>query len=170
MLLQVPLMMENPTSNSKCCRRCRVVLPTQQFSRNISRRDGYQCWCKNCVRQTARQSILARMLKGSRHRAIKLNLSYDLTADYLSELNRNQKGLCAISGLPLNWKELPRQPQAQRTCPPDRASLDRLDPGKGYVCGNVQLVTELANRIKSDFSMAELTKWCEAVVIHQRSL
>lgn len=37
----------------------------------------------------------------------------------------------------------------------DSMSLDRIDPTKGYVKGNVQLVSQRANRIKSDATLGE---------------
>lgn len=38
------------------------------------------------------------------------------------------------------------------------ASLDRIDPTKGYVQGNVQVVSVRANEIKSDATLEELEK------------
>ena len=38
----------------------------------------------------------------------------------------------------------------------DSPSLDRIVPAKGYVKGNVQVISQKANRIKSDASASEV--------------
>ena len=40
----------------------------------------------------------------------------------------------------------------------DSPSLDRIIPSKGYVKGNVQVISQKANRIKSDATPAEVLK------------
>ena len=51
-------------------------------------------------------------------------------------------------------------------------SLDRIDPGKGYVKGNVQVISMQANRMKNDGSIEELlllSKWIKMQKdIHKR--
>jgi len=154
----------------KECRLCHQSLAFSCFSKNRSRSDGYQKWCKNCVRETAWEKIVNRMVRGAKHRAKKHGYEFDLTPSIVLEINENQKGLCALTGEVLNWGAYPRSEQAQRVCPTNRASLDRIDSSLGYTRSNVQLVTELANRIKGDSSLEELLKVCKAVVFHQRSL
>ena len=154
----------------KECRLCHQILSFEKFSRNRTRNDGYQKWCKNCVRETAWEEIVDRMVRGARHRAKKFGLEFDLTKEIVLEINEKQKGLCALSGVVLNWEAYPRNAQSQRFCPTNRASLDRIDSTLGYTKSNIQVVTELANRIKGESSMEELVAVCKAIVSHQRSL
>lgn len=45
----------------------------------------------------------------------------------------------------------------------DSPSLDRLDPARGYTIDNVAWVSQRANRIKNDATLAELYRvadWC----------
>ena len=55
---------------------------------------------------------------------------------------------CPVLGIPL----VPGKGRHTDSSP----SLDRIDPSKGYVPGNVQIISNRANRIKNDASIAEL--------------
>jgi len=159
----------DPITGTKVCSRCERSLALSSFSRKLSNADGYQYRCKDCVRETAQETILQRMYKGTLNRARKRGVEFALTKDDLMELDQEQNGQCAITGLPLNWEPLKRERTAQRICPADRVSIDRINPKQGYVKGNVQLVTDLANRIKGNNSMDEVLAFCHAVVSHHKT-
>lgn len=80
------------------------------------------------------------------------NQEYDPEVDweYLFELWDQQNGLCAYSGLPLSI-------EANHT---HVVSLDRVDSSKGYVKGNLQLVSWMVNKMKQDFGEQEFLKVC----------
>lgn len=65
-------------------------------------------------------------------RANKNHIEFDLNIDDLLSLWQNQKGLCFYSGIPM--KNSMKQDGFQSW---DGPSLDRVDPSKGYVKGNV---------------------------------
>ena len=80
---------------------------------------------------------------GSRAR----KLPFELTREFLIELYHQQKGLCAISQMPMKhkWNDL---------C---SISVDRVDSDLGYVRGNVQLVCKWVNLAKGRHSNGEFT-------------
>ena len=54
---------------------------------------------------------------------------------------------------------------------PDSPSLDKFYPEKGYVKGNIQVISWRANRIKSDGTSDEwikIAKWCQEEDIKKR--
>lgn len=53
--------------------------------------------------------------------------------------------VCPALGIPLDWSDRNHTP-----------SVDRLDPAKGYVAGNIVIVSCLANRVKSDLTVGQL--------------
>lgn len=88
-----------------------------------------------------------------------------LTLPDLQGLWEQQRGLCALSGLPM-W--LPETTGAHDTGVrnPWKASLDRLDPNKGYALGNIRFVTTMGNFCRNSFSDEDVRAFCRAVVAH----
>lgn len=57
---------------------------------------------------------------------------------------------CPLLGLELTYSKY------EGNAPANYASLDKIDPSKGYVEGNVQILSIRANNIKSDATLEEL--------------
>jgi hypothetical protein len=64
---------------------------------------------------------------------------------------------CPIFGFEINTSERARMH-------PRSPSLDRIVPGKGYVSGNVWVISWQANRMKSDATPEQLRQFCEGVL------
>lgn len=47
-----------PQMATKVCNRCHRELPVSEFSRNHTRKDGYQCQCKDCQREISRATYV----------------------------------------------------------------------------------------------------------------
>lgn len=82
----------------------------------------------------------------SGQRAKKRGLDFNLDLDYLMGLYKAQQGLCPLLQVKLS------------AVPKDRykVSLDRIIPRKGYIKGNVALISRLANAMKSYSTKEEL--------------
>lgn len=145
----------------KRCSKCGVEKPAEDFYKNKSAHDGYQTWCKVCSRalqlkskhklnEYSKNYRLAnharRIVHYAKSRAKKMGLLFDLVpADIPLPTN------CPVLGLLLDYTS--REGKKNRD---DAPSLDRIDPKKGYVRGNVQVISLRANRIKNDATVAEL--------------
>jgi len=53
-----------------------------------------------------------------------------------------------------------------RTGDPWKPSLDRIDPGLGYLRANVRFVCVIANLAKAGFTDDELIAFCRQVALH----
>lgn len=82
----------------------------------------------------------------------------EIDRDYLYTLYKEQKGLCALSGVPMKVEK------KAITC----LSLDQKDPGLGYVKGNVQWVAWAINRAKGDMVQPVFIDMCIKVMEHQK--
>lgn len=79
---------------------------------------------------------------------------FNITDQYMYELWKSQNGKCKLSGRSL---EIARKV-------PNSLSIDKIDPSKGYVEGNVQWVTIQVNRAKSDLAAEDLLLLCKDIL------
>lgn len=91
----------------------------------------------------------ASQVRLKRHWSKKRDLPFDLTKEDIPIPD-----VCPVLGIPL--KVNPGHHNKD-----DSPSVDRIDPTKGYVKGNVAVISCKANRIKNDATLEELEKVCE---------
>jgi hypothetical protein len=156
------------------CRTCGLEKEPAEFWPQSSRRDGLQSECKVCMRdrnnhwqrQNHKQRHASKMagvvksrqqdqktawLKGVRDRAKMKGLEYSLSPDDVVVPSH-----CPILGIPLASRiGLGRKKGDNLANSP---SLDRIDNSRGYVPGNVVVISYRANRIKCDATLEELQK------------
>jgi hypothetical protein len=71
-----------------------------------------------------------------------------------------QKGKCAISGVKMT--HITNQGKIETNI-----SIDKIDPTKGYVIDNIQLVCNRVNVLKYDRDIQNLLKWCKLIIDNQ---
>ena len=110
-------------------------------------------YCKPCKRKYQREnnkrSKESVMLKSARKRANKNGLAFDLCIDDIAI-----PLACPVLGIILS--------KDNKVSCSNSPSLDRLIPSKGYVKGNVNIISMRANLIKNNASYDELiniSKW-----------
>lgn len=77
-------------------------------------------------------------IRSTKQRAKQKGLPNDLTVEYLKSLYTSK---CSYLHIQLNWNNKKGEDNSP--------SLDRIDNTKGYVKGNVQVISRLANQMKS---------------------
>lgn len=85
------------------------------------------------------------MLKNARIRARAVGVPFTITVDDIVIPTH-----CPILGIPL------AQAHGRRGGSPNSPSLDKIEPGRGYVAGNIIVISNRANRLKSDATIEEL--------------
>ncbi len=99
------------------------------------------------------------ILNGAKNRKIAVEIT--IQEAWQQFLKQNRK--CALTGEDLQFDSGHRSGDGT-------ASLDRIDPAKGYIDGNVQWVHRDVNWMKSNFSQVKFVSWCEKVADHNRGL
>jgi hypothetical protein len=147
----------------KTCTQCSEDKGITHFRRDRRTKDGRGAVCTDCNRKAGRiyreahlDACNARMLKWKKENPKKYMLwrakqhsrkrghEFALTESDLPEF----PVICPLLGLTLEYDA--------RTNNPATASLDRIDSSKGYVAGNVQVISWRANQIKSNASPEEM--------------
>jgi hypothetical protein len=83
---------------------------------------------------------------------------FKITKEYIYDLWNKQNKKCALTNLPIDFKN--EKNSRWLMC---SASLDRIDSSKGYIEGNVQLVHKNVNIMKNDFSQDYFIEMCKLV-------
>ena len=89
----------------------------------------------------------------AKKRADAYGLDYNLTTEYIMSISPD---VCPVLGIELKYGG------GEKTN--NSASLDRIDPAQGYVEGNVQVISNLANLMKSNASEEHLRAFAEWVL------
>lgn len=93
-------------------------------------------------------------LRAAKFRCQSTGIEFDLSVEDLMPLPLD----CPVLGIKLDWFV------DGRGGSDFSPSIDRLDPGQGYVPGNVEIISNRANRIKNDAQLDEVKKivlWME---------
>ena len=103
-----------------------------------------------------RTNLARAMNRGELSHEVKVN------ADYCFEIGEEQDWECALTGDTLeftrggyNW--------LGKWCNPQSCTIDRIDSAKGYVVGNIQLITWEANCMKQHMNNSDFIAFCHAV-------
>ncbi len=150
---------------SKLCTCCDTTKPITDFWRNASSKDGYQSRCISCMKAERARNEARRVSKPSQflmHLLSNHGKRVHLTKEYLLQLWADQGGLCALSSIPMTTTRGEGRI-------PTNASVDRIDPAKGYLPGNVRLVCLQANGARGEWGDEQLLAFCRAVVQHGKT-
>lgn len=141
------------TADFLLCKRCfgnyQASLRDQVISDNGLTREEY-----DHLRRLFASSMAASAAREARFRVHLLNLQ-----DVI-DLWVKQKGLCALSGLPM---KIGLHNKGSLRVP----SIDRIDSGIGYEVGNVQLLCWGVNLMKQDLTVKDFRFYCRKIAAHE---
>ena len=136
----------------KKCPGCGEIKDHSCFSKNKANKDGLDSRCKECTKLYYNSHKDERMLRELRYRAKRKGLEFNLTIEDITGV-----GVCPVLGVPL-------ERAVGGSALDNSPSIDRIDPSKGYVKGNVQVLSKKANAMKQDATPEELVKFAQWVL------
>lgn len=151
----------------KQCTKCKQLLLVDQFHKSRNQKNGLDNQCKSCRNTYAQLNpvmvITRNMLGSAKRTARKKSVPFDIDIDFIRKMvgeNAQFASHCPIFKTRLEWSC--RRSDTNGPLP-NSPSIDRIDPAKGYVKGNVWIISNRANTIKSNATHEELKLVTEAV-------
>lgn len=115
------------------------------YMRGLRKRPGfnkeYSDWWKSYV--STERGWLTKTIIKLRDKSRKIGLDFNLTKEDLEV-----PSFCPVLGIELSLD--------RETSNDNKPSVDRIDNLKGYIKGNIRVISGRANRIKSDASLKEI--------------
>lgn len=126
----------------RVCTKCKVEKPFTEFHKQQKKKSGYREVCKLCRRSQSAEAHLKKdlqlhILNSAKARAHQLGVPFNLEYDDITPPDT-----CPVFGFPL-------QRHRGGGGMTDSPSIDRIIPEKGYVKGNIQIISNLANTMKN---------------------
>lgn len=134
------------TIGCQMCSICKVVKLSNEFYRNNTTSTGIRTICKTCFELEMKENYQLYLWRGLKQRARTRNLEFNLVPKdiILTEI-------CPILGVPLVYRGKQHS---------FNASVDRINNSKGYVKGNIIVISKKANTMKNDASFEQLKSFC----------
>ena len=142
----------------KICSFCKKKLSIEKF-RAVSRNNwrGQYPQCKICesslMKIKYKQNPIPQMLSNAKIRAKQKGVDFNLTSQYLKKIFPKDNK-CPITGFNFEFGYINKEKINKNNSP----SLDRIIPSKGYVIGNVMVISDLMNRMKQDSTFEDIEK------------
>lgn len=147
----------------KCDCGRQVTLPTSALTGPKANLSCGQCHLAR-HRISDEERVKARVLLNYKNGAASRGLSWELSDDQVWAL---VQGMCCWCGAAPEKRKLWETDSRNRTIEYYLNGIDRLDPRKGYVSGNVVTSCTQCNRAKSDLSSQEFLEHVARIVNYQ---
>jgi hypothetical protein len=105
--------------------------------------------------------------RAAKERSSKKKLPFDITFDDVIKMFNDQQGYCSLSGMKLVTNETR---ESGSNFYPYAPSIDKLDPSKGYVLGNIRIVAVIVNLALNSFGDTVFDEMCKAYIEKQYSI
>ena len=145
----------------KLCNKCNKELSFNKFRerkdtgwKDINNKFRYS-YCRECEKKRFKEAYkkdpIPQMLSNSKIRAKAKKLPHNITSDDIREV-WPKDNICPVLKKPF---EMGFKSEKTKSMAP---SLDKIIPSKGYTKGNIVVISDIVNRLKSDASLEDLKK------------
>lgn len=151
---------------------CALHNETGVWYKNKARESGGQWCCRTCGRLKSKGLRrhwkiahtdpflynLKRFYTAAKHHSKKVGREFTIEFNFVVDLWHKQQGRCAITGQHMSY--FPGDGERRR----NKVTIDRKNSFRGYTPDNVWLVTDWANRAKSDLTDEELLLFANGII------
>ena len=143
------------------CEECKNPFPKLKKEYDRQKKNGKEC--RFCNRKCSNRFLQRRdknepfrfAFTQCKRSAKSKNLNLDISWEYLKEIWASQNGRCAYTKVEMTLPTYKHEHNLRK------ASVDRIDPDKGYERGNIEWVTVFVNLGKNGFSKDEVLSLLE---------
>ena len=153
----------------KECKTCKKLKPFEDFYTGINP-NGKKYTdraCRPCANRERNkrkgktpQRFIKHLVSQLKYKRKETHI-FQIDANQLIKLYNKQKGRCALSGEKMTHTKDGTGYHYKNI------SIDRINPKRGYIIENIQLVCYAINMMKWVHSNKDLIKWCERVAKHK---
>lgn len=142
----------------KLCTKCHKIKDYEEFHVNRRHRTGRTSNCKECNKKDRINGIISpptpeyALWSAAKHRAKRKGIPFDIEVTDITIPTH-----CPVLGIPLF-----KSTNGKSHCD-NSPTLDRIVPDKGYVVGNIAVISHKANTIKSNSTPKEIQQVAEWV-------
>jgi len=115
-------------------------------------------WLEKCNKYPV--IMFSEALRKARSRADKREVPFNIDKEYLISLFKDQEGKCYYSGVQLNIVKK----KTGVINDPMKMTLDCIEPGVGYIKGNVVWCAYCVNVFKQKMSVSEMVQICGGII------
>jgi hypothetical protein len=152
------------------CNSCNepFELTHENFNLDCTTSTGFKNRCRKCLKKSrlrftrmidsdSLEHYLKEIINGAKGRSRNKKIEFNLSLPIVKDLYNKQKGLCAITGMQMTHTILKGRINTN-------ISIDRINPSKGYIIDNIQLVCIVINIMKSTLTIDELKNYCNLIL------
>ena len=148
------------------CSKCGEDKAETEFyiSRAKKNTAGRVYHCSVCAAKTQRKRNMtevgykANLWQNLLGNAKRRNIPVHIEKSDIQRLYDEQGGLCAVTGLPMQFSALESGKNSYAV------SVDRIDSSRGYYQDNIRLVCGRVNLMKMELSDEQMRFWCRAIL------
>lgn len=159
------------TIGSKKCSRCKEMIPYSEFTACKSNPDGCDYECKICKAEkwegyvSSRDGFLNELFRNVEGNAKAGGRVCEIKLADINELIDKQRGKCALTGVEMTYGR-----DSDHILNIYNVSVDRIDSNRGYTRDNIQLISVMANKAKSNLPLDHLFSLFSMIAHHTRDL
>lgn len=157
------------TSGFKLCPKCNIQLDVSEFNKDKTNKSGLQTYCKSCSTNNVKSwtssfdgyvnKIYLDLINNQKK---SLNpIQVNISINDIKEQYYKQNGKCSLSGIRMTMDTY--MSKDHHIINKNNMVIDRINNNLGYEKDNIQLVINIAHKMKNDMNNDDFIKLCSII-------